>query len=431
MCYSKQDYKLLKSKFEQIEKENIIYKDLFDLSPTPMWEEDITDLIIHLQHIKSKGITNFKEFFNNSPDELNTCIKLIKIINVNRATVKLHGAKSKDELIKNLPQVFTEKSYQAFKDEIIALAIGKMEYECETNAKSFSGIIIDLKLNLKVTKRRVNDENRYFALVILDTSEDLAMLLDANGSILEINKACLNLFKAKRKDIINTSYFDLIPDDVRNIRRNFLEKAFNTGEKINFQDSAFDKIWDSTISPLSDENKKNERVVIFHKDITSQHSAIIKLTESELKYKSIFDNINISITHIDKDGFITDINKFHIDIVGEGKLSKSDYIGTNVNDRVTIQRAGINQYYRGLLKGDSFSLKNVYFPITTGGKEQYFNLTGIPIFENNNVSGAIVTAELVTEEIKNKEKIKISEQRLALALKAANISYWEYDIKND
>jgi len=53
------------------------FKELFDSSPTPMWDEDITDLINHFNSLKKEGIKDFKKYFENE-DNLNECIRKIK-----------------------------------------------------------------------------------------------------------------------------------------------------------------------------------------------------------------------------------------------------------------------------------------------------------------------------------------------------------------
>jgi PAS domain S-box-containing protein len=91
----------------------------------------------------------------------------------------------------------------------------------------------------------------------------------------------------------------------------------------------------------------------------------------------------------------------------------------------------MTDYYRELLSGKPFSVKEVYFPKTSGGTAEYFNLTGIPLFENENFSGAIISAELITDEVKNREKIKLSEERLGAALKGGNVSILELSFETN
>ena len=140
----------LQNKNDSLFKENSRRKELFDFSPTPMWEEDITELIEHLNHLKQNGIDDFERFFESNPEGLNECIKKIKLIDVNNATLALHKSSSKEHLINNLEHLFTNKSFEAFKREIIAIANGRKNFVTETNAQTFQNELIDLKLYLEI-----------------------------------------------------------------------------------------------------------------------------------------------------------------------------------------------------------------------------------------------------------------------------------------
>jgi PAS domain S-box-containing protein len=341
----------LNEQLQFVEEENVRYKELFDNSRTPMWEEDITELILYLKNLKKDNVDSFQKYFNENPEELENCIKKIKIINVNQATVQLHNAQSKEHLISNLEKVFTPISLEAFKEEIISIANGNLEYECETNAKTFNGSLIDLRLYLKISDRIKENELKYFALIstiditkqknaesklensekslreILDASDDVAILIDSEGFILEVNKACQKLFGSKRLDIIGRKLDHFASKEILESRRVAIRKSVKTKSIVFHQDFAFGKRWESSITPLLDPNKNVEKLVIFQKDVTERLRAKQKLEDSENKYRSIFDNINISLTHVNRFGEITDINQFHIDRIGQVNYLKLITLG--------------------------------------------------------------------------------------------------------
>ena len=445
----------LNSNINSLSDELSVSINLFENSPTPMWEEDITELINYIEKIKSKSNVHFKQFLDQNPKELLECIKKIKPINVNNALVKLHKAKSKQELLNNLDQVFIEEAIPAFKEEIIAIANGKTSFICLTKSKTFNNEILDLKLYLQITKAKSQSSVKYTAIIstvnitdqkkteekllrsektlraILDASEDIVILLDPNGFILESNKACQDFYNVHKIDLVGRKLKHFASKEVAEDRKFYFMRAKNEKKTITFKNSAYDKIWISTISPILDVNGEVEKLAIFHKDITSKHYSEIKLRDSELKFKSIFNNIQTSIVHIDRDGFITDINEYHLKHISKSKRKRKDYIGVNILDRHSIIKAGIIDYYKELIKGKRFKINNVYFPITTGEESAYFNIQGIPLFEDGKVTGAILTTEDVTDEVITEQKVVQIEQRLGLALEGAGIGFWEEDIVNN
>ena len=84
-----------------------------------------------------------------------------------------------------------------------------------------------------------------------------------------------------------------------------------------------------------------------------------------------------------------------------------------------------------MLEGIPFDLKNVYFPGTTGGTDDYFDVIGVPIFYESEIKGAIVTVDRVTSEIKSKLELKRVEERLSIALQGAKIGYWDHNLTNN
>ena len=126
------------------------YENLFRYSPVPLWEEDFTELYQYFEELRGKNVQNFREYIDTNPSFLENCSQKIKILDVNQEALKLHGAKNKEELLGNLDKIFTKKSFDTFKEEIIVLSEGKLEFEAEGEVKSLSGEkkIIALKLTI-------------------------------------------------------------------------------------------------------------------------------------------------------------------------------------------------------------------------------------------------------------------------------------------
>ena len=53
---------------------------------------------------------------------------MVKIIDVNDVTVKLFGARSKDELLVSLHKIFTPETEAVFAGELIAIAEGRNSF---------------------------------------------------------------------------------------------------------------------------------------------------------------------------------------------------------------------------------------------------------------------------------------------------------------
>ncbi|MHB8841518.1 MAG: PAS domain S-box protein [Candidatus Aquicultor sp.] len=115
------------------------YRSLFEDSPVSLWEEDLSDIKAYLDELRSKGIENFREHFDSHPETVKHLVSMVKVADVNRATLDLYKATSKKELKENLRVVFSDESYETFKEETIALAEGATKFESEATNRTLTG----------------------------------------------------------------------------------------------------------------------------------------------------------------------------------------------------------------------------------------------------------------------------------------------------
>lgn len=150
VLYNSHDITKEKESIALLKTNEIRYKTLFNDSPIPLWEEDFSELVDYFSSLKEKGITDLNKYFAEFPNELYACAKMVKIIDVNKATLTLHKADDKEQLIGNLDKTFTENSFFAFKKELIAVFDGKNYFEAEAEVKTLDGELKNIHIVLKI-----------------------------------------------------------------------------------------------------------------------------------------------------------------------------------------------------------------------------------------------------------------------------------------
>ncbi len=115
------------------------YQSLFESSPIPLWEEDFSEVKKYIDSLKKHRVKDFRKYFKRNPQKVQECARLIKITDVNQSVLNLHEANSKEDLIQGLSTIFTENSYNALQEELIAIAEGKTNYEFEGSVKTLNG----------------------------------------------------------------------------------------------------------------------------------------------------------------------------------------------------------------------------------------------------------------------------------------------------
>jgi len=115
------------------------YRELFEACPVSLWEEDFSAVKQFLGELRQKGISDFGAYFANNPKDIAKCAALVKVVNMNKATLEFYDAKSVDEIIGGLGDVLTEESNRAFVGEVVALVQGKKYYEAEFENRTLRG----------------------------------------------------------------------------------------------------------------------------------------------------------------------------------------------------------------------------------------------------------------------------------------------------
>lgn len=107
------------------------YYGLFEFAPISISELDYSEVIKEIEILKKKGVKDFDDYFDKYPKELESLAFKTKIVDVNNATLELYQAGSKNELLKSLRKIVTDKSSGLFKAFLVGIANGKKNIVAE------------------------------------------------------------------------------------------------------------------------------------------------------------------------------------------------------------------------------------------------------------------------------------------------------------
>ena len=165
----------------QILESKVSFENLFENSPVSIWEEDITAVMQRIEQLKKSGISNFEEYLNEHPLELVHFTELTKVLRINKETLTIYQAETKEELFSNINKTFLPESFDVFKAEIIALAKGETKIEEKTKVKSLKGNILDVMVRMFTLKV----EEKQIAYL---TTIDITKLSEAEAEIRKLNE---------------------------------------------------------------------------------------------------------------------------------------------------------------------------------------------------------------------------------------------------
>ena len=136
-----EDITVRKQNEELIKKSENHFKSLFDDSPLPLREEDFSQVKFFLEELDlmDKEAEFVQEYLTNNSKITHKLHALIKVINVNKACLKLYKVATKEELILVKSTLFNKTSFDDFVQQIIAITQSKKILKFETVIKDSQG----------------------------------------------------------------------------------------------------------------------------------------------------------------------------------------------------------------------------------------------------------------------------------------------------
>ena len=112
---------------------------IFQASPVSLWIEDYTPVVRAVRSLKVKNIRELNQFLREHPDFTRDMLAEIKVLDVNPAALRLHEAKTKDELFGSLEKICLPETVTLFQRQIRAVFKGKTFFHAQTAIRTLKG----------------------------------------------------------------------------------------------------------------------------------------------------------------------------------------------------------------------------------------------------------------------------------------------------
>jgi PAS domain S-box-containing protein len=152
---------------------------------------------------------------------------------------------------------------------------------------------------------------------ILDASDAMVFLADANGAIISANDKFVQQLGLKPDSVVGTIVHGMFSEDVAKGRKVRYNQVVSTGKPVTFED-ARNGIWfENSFYPVQDESGRVVRVAAFIRDITEKRRMTEALRASEEQYRTLAEAAHDMIFIIDREDCIEYVNSFGAQFLGQ------------------------------------------------------------------------------------------------------------------
>jgi PAS domain S-box-containing protein len=248
--------------------------------------------------------------------------------------------------------------------------------------------------------------------------------LPVDYRFLEVNPAFERLTGLCSDDLVGRTVLEVMPQTEPQWIERYGHVAL-TGEPVEFEEysRALGRWYEiKAYSPAP------QCFAVLFKDTTQRKLAQMAVAESENRFRMLAAESPVSIVAFDAEGRITFVSKWHLAEFTKNRLGEDFFLRLKVWELPSVVSSGLSEQVRGIMTGESLDLNEIHVPCNSIGEESYQNLRGVPFTRDTEVIGGVLIREDVTERRKARESLRLSEERLRLAMEATSDGLWDWDL---
>lgn len=210
------------------------YRTIFEGAPVSITEEDVSQLMSIIEDLKARGVDDIRTYIEEHPEFVREAARRVSIVNANDASLKLHGAKTKEELFGSLDRIFVDETYDTLREELLAIASGEPFFEAESVGRTLEGDKVDFLLrmaipaatarfkHLLVSKMDITERKKAESALsqakeewerTFDAVPDLVAIIDRRNRIVRINRAMAQRLGCRPEDAIGRLCYKVVHGD--------------------------------------------------------------------------------------------------------------------------------------------------------------------------------------------------------------------------
>lgn len=261
-------------------------------------------------------------------------------------------------------------------------------------------------------------ESEKYLRTIIESSIDGISVVDEHGIIEFGNDSFFRIVEWPKEELIGDSFIKMLSDDTKELYLNNWQQAQNCGSnldkiaeaKIITRDGKIKYLFNSRTTMVINGFKK----FLFNtKDITEQKKLELKLTESEAKYRDLFENAQDAIYVINPEGDFLKMNLIGLQILG---CTEEEVIGSNISKWLAPKSLEIaRERLKKQLSGEYVDQTATLELLCKNGEHRWVEIKTRNIIEGNRTIEIQGIARDITEYMKLQQQLnKTNKQKKLL-----------------
>jgi PAS domain S-box-containing protein len=255
---------------------------------------------------------------------------------------------------------------------------------------------------------------------LLNSTEDIAFLIDGVGTIIVANQNAARLLQASLEEMAGATIYSFIPEALSRVMKEKVAEVIRTHQHVHFENAINEKVVDSSIYPVFDENGGVDRLSVYVHDITDRKQMEAALQQAEEKYRNIYENATEGIFQTSREGRFLSANPSLARI--HGYETPEEMIGTitDIGRQLYVDSNSRDRFVRELQAKDAVQNHEVLMRRKDGTPRWISMNARVVRDENGNIRYYEGTMQDVTARKGTEEALKESEERYRTAIEHSN-----------
>ena len=124
------------------------YQNIFQTAAVSILEQDCSRIRTAMDDLRAGGVQDFRRYFADHPAVVEQSIHMIRLVDVNDATLALFGAQSKEELMQSPGKVIVPETMPLLAEWVLAIAERRTSFAAEARLQTLHGDQLDVLLTI-------------------------------------------------------------------------------------------------------------------------------------------------------------------------------------------------------------------------------------------------------------------------------------------